>query len=107
MALAKRVASKDNKDQRAISEEKKKMDLILFKLDEEVRKHERELEHINDQIKEHGGVVESLNKSISDATADLEGLQQEHKKLMQAWGEVIVAVQQRDRVLMKVKEELQ
>lgn len=106
IALAKRVSSKDTKDQRAVSEEKKKMDLILFKLDSEVRKNERELSNIEDQIREHTDSVSSLNESLADANVDLEGLQQEHKKLMQAWGEVIVSVQHRDKVLTKAKAEL-
>lgn len=106
IALAKRVASKDTKDQRLVSEEKKKMDLILFKLDSEVRKNERVLSNIEDQIREHNDSVSSLSKNLSDANVDLEGLQQEHKKLMQAWGEVIVSVQHRDKVLTKAKQEI-
>lgn len=106
VALAKRVTNKDAKDQRLVSEEKKKLDLILFKLDEEVRKRERELENIDDQIKEHQDAVNGLNKSLCEANIDLEGLQHEHKKLMQAWGEVIVAIQQRDKVLTKANTDL-
>ena len=82
------------------------MDLILFKLDSEVRKNERELVNIDDQVKEHGESVASLNKNLADANTDLEGLQHEHKKLMQAWGEVIVSVQQRDKVLAKAKMDI-
>lgn len=103
IALAKRIASKDSKDQREVSEEKKMMDLILFKLDSEVRKNERLFSNIEDQIREHSDSVASLNKNLSDANVDLEGLQQEHKKLMQAWGEVIIAVQHRDKVLTKAR----
>lgn len=106
ITLAKRVSTKDVKDQRLASEEKKKMDLILFKLDSEVRKNERELSNIEDQIREHSDSVASLNKNLADANVDLEGLQQEHKKLMQAWGEVIVSVQHRDKILTKAKAEL-
>lgn len=106
IALAKRVSSKDNKDQRLVSEEKRKMDLILFKLDSEVRKNEREFSNIEDQIREHNDAVANLNKDLADANIDLEGLQQEHKKLMQAWGEIIVSVQHRDKILTKVKADL-
>ena len=103
IALAKRVATKDNKDQRAVSEEKKMMDLILFKLDSEVRKNECSFSNIEDQIREHSDSVALLNEGLSDANVDLEGLQQEHKKLMQAWGEVIVAVQHRDKAMAKAR----
>lgn len=107
IALAKQVASKDSKDQRSISEEKKKIDLLLFNLDSEVRKKEIELQNIEDQIREHGDAVAALNQSLADSNVDLEGLQQEHKKLMQAWGEVIIAVQHRDKILSKARAELQ
>jgi septal ring factor EnvC (AmiA/AmiB activator) len=106
IALAKCVVTKDVKDQRLISEEKKKMDLFLFNLDAEVRKKEIELSNIEDQIKEHSEAVATLNGSLSDSNVDLEGLQQEHKKLMQAWNEVIIAVQHRDKALAKVKMDL-
>lgn len=106
IALAKRVANKDTIDQRLVSEEKKKMDLILFKLDSEVRKNDRELTNIEDQIQEHSESVAALTKNLSDANIDLEGLQHEHKKLMQAWGEIIVSVQHRDKILAKAKTEL-
>lgn len=106
IALAKRVANKDTKDQRLVSEEKKKMDLILFKLDSEVRKNDRELANIEDQIQEHSESVAALSKNLSDANIDLEGLQHEHKKLMQAWGEIIVSVQHRDKILAKAKTDL-
>lgn len=106
IALAKRVASKDTKDQRLVSEEKKMMDLILFNLDSEVRKNERELAYIEEQIQQHSESVASLNSSLTDANVDLEGLQQEHKKLMQVWGEVIVSVEHRDKFLQRAKSEI-
>lgn len=107
IALAKRVATKDSKDQKLVSEEKKKIDMLLFNLDSEVRKKEIELENVEEQIKEHSEAVSELNQSLADSNVDLEGLQQEHKKLMQAWGEVIVAVQHRDKILSKARMDLQ
>ncbi|KAL1379482.1 hypothetical protein pipiens_014872 [Culex pipiens pipiens] len=107
IAVAKRVASKDVKDQMAAAEEKRKKDLLVFNLDAEVRRKERELEGIEEQIKEQEGATDVINRSLADANSDLEVLQHEHKRLFQAWGEVIVAIQQRDRVLSRTKEELE
>uniref|UniRef100_A0A1Q3FT71 Putative cohesin-subunit n=1 Tax=Culex tarsalis TaxID=7177 RepID=A0A1Q3FT71_CULTA len=107
IAVAKRVASKDVKDQMAAAEEKRKKDLLVFNLDAEVRRKERELDGIEEQIKEQEGATDVINRSLADANSDLEGLQHEHKRLFQAWGEVIVAIQQRDRVLSRTKEELE
>lgn len=81
--------------------------MLLFNLEAEVQKKEFELGNIEDQIREHTDAVTALNQNLADANVDLEGLQQEHKKLMQAWGEVIVAVQHRDKMLSKIRAELQ
>lgn len=106
MQAAKRMVSKDSQNQLAISQEKKQMDLILFNLDEEVRRRERELSNINEQLAEQNGFVEILNRSISDANADLTALQNEQKRLLGTWSEVIVAIQQRDKVLAKMRDDL-
>lgn len=106
IAVAKRVASKDAKDQIVAAEEKRQKDLLVFNLDAEVRRKERELEEIEEQLKEQEGATEIINRSLADANSDLEALQHEHKRLFQAWGEVIVAIQQRDKVLSKTKDDL-
>lgn len=80
--------------------------MLLFNLEGEVHKKEMELGNIEDQIREHTDAVGSLNQNLANANVDLEGLQQEHKKLMQAWGEVIVAVQHRDKMLSKIRQDL-
>ncbi|XP_053697706.1 coiled-coil domain-containing protein 40 [Sabethes cyaneus] len=107
IAVAKRVASKDAKDKLVAAEEKRKMDLLVFNLDAEVRKKERELEGIEEQMKEQESATEVINRSLADANSDLEALQHEHKRLFQSWGEVIVAIQQRDNVLSKTKDDLE
>ncbi|XP_055542251.1 coiled-coil domain-containing protein 40 [Wyeomyia smithii] len=107
IAVAKRVASKDAKDKLVAAEEKRKMDLLVFNLDLEVRKKERELQGIEDQMKEQESATEMINRSLADANSDLEALQHEHKRLFQSWGEVIVAIQQRDNVLSKTKDDLE
>ncbi|KFB47723.1 hypothetical protein ZHAS_00015789 [Anopheles sinensis] len=107
IAVAKRVASKDAKDRLVAADEKRKMDLLVLNLDNEVKRKEHELEAIEDQIKEQDEKRETICRSLADANSDLEALQHEHKRVSQAWGEVIVAIQQRDRVLVKTKDELE
>ncbi|XP_035794870.1 coiled-coil domain-containing protein 40-like [Anopheles albimanus] len=106
IAVAKRVASKDAKDRLIAAEEKRQVDLLVFNLTNEVKRKEQELEAIDEQIKEQDEQRETIGRSLADANSDLEALQHEHKRLFQAWGEVIVAIQQRDRVLAKTKEDL-
>lgn len=105
--VAKRIVSKDAQEKEKQAEEKRKMDLFLFNLDQEVRRRETELVNINEQIAEQDVIIEDLNRSLADANSDLEILQNEHKRLFQSWNEVIVAITQRDKVLTKSKEELQ
>lgn len=107
ITVAKRVVSKDAQDKEKQAEEKRKMDLFLFNLDQEVRRRDNELANINEQIAEQDVIINDLNRSLADANSDLEILQNEHKRLFQSWNEVIVAITQRDKVLAKSKEELQ
>uniref|UniRef100_A0A182NF00 Coiled-coil domain-containing protein 40 n=1 Tax=Anopheles dirus TaxID=7168 RepID=A0A182NF00_9DIPT len=107
IAVAKRVASKDAKDKLAAAEEKRQVDLLVLNLDTEVKRKAHELEAIEDEIRGQDEKRETISRSLADANSDLEALQHEHKRVSQAWGEVIVAIQQRDRVLVKTKEELE
>ncbi|XP_053664425.1 coiled-coil domain-containing protein 40 [Anopheles marshallii] len=107
IAVAKRVVSKDEKEELIAAEEQRKADLLLLNLSEEVKRKDREMEAIEDQIREQDEKRETISRSLADANTDLEALQHEHKCVSQAWGEVIVAIQQRDRVLVKTKEELE
>lgn len=106
VSVAKRVVSKDSRDRQAKMEESQKMELFLYHLDTDVRSRENELNSINEQIREQESTIEMLNKSLVDSNADLEILQQEHKRMTQIWGEVIVAIQQRDKVLAMVQGDL-
>lgn len=44
--------------------------------------------------------------STAAANADLEALEDEHKHLSQAWGEVIVAISLRDRILYQAQTDI-
>lgn len=104
--VAKRIADKDGKTQQVVSDEKKRMDWFLHNLDAEVRRRENELKNINDQIDEQNCLIEDINKNLADVNADLESLYQEHKKLTNAWQEVIISIQHKDKQLSKKKSEL-
>ncbi|XP_075151557.1 lethal (2) 41Ab [Haematobia irritans] len=101
---AKRVVSRDAQLQQQLSEEKKKSDLLFYHLDLEVKRSEKELEMVQNEVKDMEEVMNVLNMSVSNANADLEALESEHKRLTQAWSEVIVAISLRDRILYQVQE---
>lgn len=104
---AKRVVSRDSQLQKQLSEEKKKSDMLFYHLDVEVKKREKELVDVSEELASQREVIGVLNQSISYANADLEALQNEHKHLTQAWGEVIVAINHRDKIMHQVNESRQ
>ncbi|XP_043067500.1 coiled-coil domain-containing protein 40 isoform X1 [Drosophila bipectinata] len=101
---AKRIVSRDSQLQNQLSQEKRKSDILFYRLDMEVKKREAELQSIFDEESNMKEVVNILNMSIADANTDLEVLQNEHKRLTQAWGDVIIAIQLRDKILFQVKD---
>lgn len=103
---SKRIVSRDAQLQKRLSEEKRKSDLLSYHLDIEVKKAEKEMEIIQEEAKDMRQIVNILKMNVCDANADLEDLESEHKRLTQAWSEVIVAISHRDRILYQVKEDI-
>ncbi|KAH8385264.1 hypothetical protein KR009_003450 [Drosophila setifemur] len=101
---AKRIVSRDAQLQKQLSQEKRKSDMLFYRLDMEVKKRKEELNTICEEEADMKEVVNVLNMSIADANTDLEVLQNEHKRLTQAWSEVIIAIQLRDNILSQVHD---
>lgn len=105
--VAKRVVSKDTQDKIAVADEKRKTDMFLYNMETELRKRENELGMLTDQIKEQDVINKTLIQCLVDANIDLDSLQTEHKRLMLAWNQVIVGVEQRDKVLADLHQNLE
>ncbi|XP_041451942.1 coiled-coil domain-containing protein 40 isoform X1 [Drosophila obscura] len=103
---AKRIVSRDAQLQRQLSQEKRKSDILFYRLEMEVKKRESELQSICEEETAIKDIVSILNMSIADANTDLEVLQNEHKRLTQAWSEVIIAIQLRDKILFQVQDNM-
>lgn len=103
---AKRIVSKDKQNHLSQAQTKKQMDILLYKLESEVKAKEQELESIDGQLQEQNEYLEVLNQSLADANTDLESLQREHKQLTNAYNEVLIQIQIRDKTIFKTKEEL-
>lgn len=106
LKVAHRITKKDAQERAAQVEAKRKLDVFILTLEAEVRRGENELNQINEQIKDSAVYLEKFHRNLTDANAACEALQHEQRRLMQSWGEVIVAVQQRDNVLAAVTQEL-
>ncbi|XP_043064363.1 coiled-coil domain-containing protein 40 isoform X2 [Drosophila ficusphila] len=101
---AKRIVSRDEQLQKQLSQEKRKSDILFYRLDMEVKKRESEKFSICEEEAAMKEIVNILNMSIANANTDLEVLQNEHKRLTQAWSEVIIAIQLRDNILFQVQD---
>nr|NP_001104357.1 lethal (2) 41Ab, isoform A [Drosophila melanogaster]EDP28115.1 lethal (2) 41Ab, isoform A [Drosophila melanogaster] len=101
---AKRIVSRDAQLQDQLSQEKRKSDILFYRLDIEIKKRENELLSICEEEATMKEVINILNMSIANANTDLEVLQNEHKRLTQAWNEVIIAIQLRDKILFQVQD---
>lgn len=106
VSATKRIVSKDKKVHLAKAQKKKQMDVLLYKLESEVKAKEQELGTIDNQLKVQNDYLEVLNQSLADANADLESLQREHKQLTNAYNEVLIQIQLRDKIILKSKDEL-
>ncbi|XP_067621572.1 coiled-coil domain-containing protein 40 [Eurosta solidaginis] len=101
---AKRTVSRETQLQKQLSEDKKKSDMLFYHLDMEVKKKEREIEIVRSEVLEMRSITDVLKTSLNDANTDLEVLQTEHKRLTQAWSDVIVAIQHRDKILYQTQQ---
>lgn len=106
LKVAHRITRKDGQDKLAKIEAKRKLDVFVLSLEAEVRNRECELKEINEQIKRTSAGLEKFSVNLTDANSDCEALQLEQKRLTQAWGEVIVSITQRDKMLAAVNQEL-
>lgn len=57
-------------------------------------------------IKQKQAEIEVISQSVADGNADLEALERENKRLLQVWSQVILQIQQRDRVVGSIKAQL-
>lgn len=106
IGVSKRIVSKDKQEKMRQSEEKRKMDLMLLNLEMEVQCREAESKRINEQIDERRQAIEEMNKSLTESSTDLSALEGEYKRLVSSCNDVIYAIENRDKVLVKATEKL-
>lgn len=102
--VAKRVVSKDGQNQMVVAQQKREVDMLLFNLDGEVKRSEHQLAAVMEQSAEQQLVLDSLNQSIHDANADVQALQNEHRRLIGSWNDAILCIKQRDKILAQQRE---
>lgn len=78
----------------------------LLRLMTEVSKAEQEMKFLDAEIDIKTDEKEALNQTLADATADLQALINEQKRLFTAWNAVVVTMAQRDAIYADVSKEL-
>lgn len=80
--------------------------MYLLRLMTEVSKFEQEMKFLDAEIDIKTDEKEALNQTLADATADLQALINEQKRLFTAWNAVVVTMAQRDSIYADVSKEL-
>ncbi|XP_077283288.1 coiled-coil domain-containing protein 40-like [Arctopsyche grandis] len=105
LAVNQRISEKIKSDKLQLIEEKKKMDLTVYKLTTEVWNLESQIGLAEDQIKIKLKEFEDANELIGNGTADLQALEVEQRQLIQLWNSAVINIQQKDKLLSTVNEE--
>lgn len=106
ITINKRMAEKSRKDQMKLMQEKKKQDMILYKLQTEVWKLETELETVDLKLEVKENEREELAQAVAEGTTNIEALEAELRCLMHSWNSVVIAISNRDKVLNCVNEDM-
>lgn len=104
--VSKLMLSKDKKEKERVCKEKRQMDLLLLNLEMEVRRRETESQAILDEIKDKEQQIAFLNGKLAGTNADLDILNNDNRRLITSWNEVILAISKRDKTLAKTNEDL-
>ncbi|XP_049802004.1 coiled-coil domain-containing protein 40 [Schistocerca nitens] len=105
LAVSQRISEKMKLDKKQLAEEKKKQDLFLLKLTNEVANLETQITTLEGQLKVKEEERLIISQTLADANVDLEALNKEQQRLLQAWNGVVISMQQRDKAYAAVMDE--
>lgn len=98
LTISQRISEKDAAVERELLYQKQQKDFVLYKLEDEVWKLQSEIKDLDEQLQTKDQEKIALSQTIADASADLEGLEKEHKTLYSAWNSVLNLTSQRDKI---------
>ncbi|CAH0579188.1 unnamed protein product [Chrysodeixis includens] len=100
-----RMSDKMRAEKKALADEKRRLDIFLFNLNNEVWKLESKLEMFQKQLKIKNGEMEQVNDRVTAYAAELEDLELDKRRLVSLWNSVIVNIKQRDKVYDSVRDD--
>ncbi|XP_022900304.2 coiled-coil domain-containing protein 40 [Onthophagus taurus] len=102
-----RIFDKTRKDKLKFAEEKRELDVLVYKLTTEIWKLEAELETILMQLRVKEAERETLAQNLAMSNTDIEATQAEHRCLIRGWHSVVIAIGARDKYYNQIYQELQ
>ncbi|KAJ0177053.1 hypothetical protein K1T71_007062 [Dendrolimus kikuchii] len=105
LTVSQRMSDKMRAEKRALADEKRQLDMIIFGLSQEVWKLESKLETFQKQMEIKNSEMEKVNDKVTAYAAELEDLELDKRRLVSLWNSVLVNIQQRDKVYDSVRDD--
>ncbi|KAL0892816.1 hypothetical protein ABMA27_014509 [Loxostege sticticalis] len=105
LTVSQRMSDKMRAEKRALADEKRQLDMIIYGLSNEVWKLESKLEMFQKQLEIKNVEMEKVNDKVTAYAAELEDLELDKKRLVSLWNSVLVNIQQRDKVYDSVRDD--
>ncbi|XP_052740436.1 coiled-coil domain-containing protein 40 [Bicyclus anynana] len=105
LTVNQRVSDKMRVEKKALADEKRQLDTIIYGLSTEVWKLESKLEMFRKQLEIKNVEMEKVNDKVTAYGAELEDLELEKRRLVSLWNSVLVNIQQRDRAYDAVRDD--
>ncbi|XP_045497397.1 coiled-coil domain-containing protein 40 [Colias croceus] len=105
LTVSQRMSDKMRAEKRALADEKRQLDMIIYGLSNEVWKLESKLEMFQKQLEVKNNEMEKVNDKVTAYAAELEDLELDKKRLVSLWNSVLINIQQRDKVYDSVRDD--
>ncbi|XP_013169583.1 PREDICTED: coiled-coil domain-containing protein 40-like [Papilio xuthus] len=105
LTVNQRMSEKMKTEKKALADEKRQLDMIIYNLSNEVWKLESKLELFQKQMEIKNAEMEQVNDKVTAYAAELEDLELDKRRLVSLWNSVLVNIQQRDRVYDSVRDD--
>ncbi|XP_039754155.1 coiled-coil domain-containing protein 40 [Pararge aegeria] len=105
LTVNQRMSDKMRIEKKALADDKRQLDTIIYGLSNEVWKLESKLEMFQKQLEIKNVEMEKVNDKVTAYGAELEDLELEKKRLVSLWNSVLVNIQQRDRGYNAVRDD--
>ncbi|XP_030024984.1 coiled-coil domain-containing protein 40 isoform X2 [Manduca sexta] len=105
LTVSQRMSDKMRAEKKALADEKRQLDMIIFGLSNEVWKLESKLEMFQKQFEIKNAEMEKVNDKVTAYATELEDLELDKRRLVSLWNSVLVNIQQRDKVFDSVRDD--